>query len=82
MDLNKIFGHFAGQTLKNPDRMTCDMDDVLTDMQEVAAKHGLTLRVKWEGRLFDQMHNPNRVNVGVATGPDGKIRITPNFQIG
>ncbi|WP_435641438.1 hypothetical protein [Micavibrio aeruginosavorus] len=82
MDLSKIFGQFAGQTLKNPQRMTCDMDDVLTNMQDVAAQNGLTLRVKWEGRMHDQMHNPNRVNVNVETGADGKIRITPDFQIG
>ena len=82
MDLIKIFAQFSGQTLKDPARMTCDTDDVLAKMQEIAKQNGISLRVKWEGWTHDTMHTPDRINVNVETDANGQIRIKPDFHIG
>ncbi|MCD8566541.1 MAG: hypothetical protein LRY36_01230 [Alphaproteobacteria bacterium] len=56
MDLAQTFGHFVGQTIQNPDRVTCDFDPVAGDIQATAYKNGLMLtfakNANWTGPGF------------------------------
>lgn len=81
-NLNAIFGKYAGQALKDPDRLTCDIDGVYESMQSDALKNGLELRVLFPDSLADFGHNPNRANVFVEKDATGKLRIADKFTLG
>ena len=81
MDLNKIFGKYAGQTLLDPNRKTVLLDYTLLALEGDAIKHGLFLRMNWDGQPA-QHPNPKRLNVNVETRADGKIYIKPDFHLG
>lgn len=81
-NLKAIFGKFSGQPLKNPDRMTCDVDGVLSELADTARKNGLELRVLFPGKMHDFGANPNRVNIPVEKDSAGKLRVGKNFSIG
>ena len=81
-NLTAIFGKYVGQTLKNPDRITCDMDTVLMGMEADATKNGLELRVLFPGKLADFGNNPNRANVIVEQDSGGKLRVANKFNLG
>jgi hypothetical protein len=40
MDLTKIFGKYVGVVIRNPDRMTCDVDPVTEEIQATGLKNG------------------------------------------
>jgi len=79
-DLKKIFGQYTGQTLKNPNRLTCDVDTVLEGIKATADQHKLGLRVMYPGHRFTQEVNLNRVKVRVQD--DGGVLKVSGFSIG
>jgi len=81
-NLTAIFGKYVGQTLKDPDRITCDMDSVLLAMQADATKNGLELRVLFPGKMADFGNNSNRANVFVEQDAGGKLRVANKFNFG
>ncbi len=81
-DLTAIFGKFSGKTLKNPDRLTCDIDQTMYALEETAALNGLTLRVLFPGRPFTKDLRDDRVNIHVTEEANGAFRISSNFTIG
>lgn len=81
-NLKAIFGKFTGQPLKDPNRLTCDVDGVLAEMASTAQKNGLELRVLFPGKMEDFGHNPNRANVTVEQDAGGKLRVGNKFSIG
>jgi hypothetical protein len=62
------------------------MDTVLMAMQADADKNGFELRVLFPGKTadysYDKMLLPNRANVLVEQGSDGKLRVTNKFSLG
>ena len=82
LDLAAIFGHFAGQPLKDPKRLTADIDTVAEQMRETAKQHGLTLRLKFPGMMYTQDAKPSRVNADVERDAKGGFRVKGNFRIG
>ncbi len=82
LDLTAIFGKFAGQPLKDPRRLTADIDTVAEQMRDTAKQHGLTLRLKFPGMMHTQDAKPNRVNADVERDAAGKFSVKGNFRIG
>ncbi len=82
LDLSAIFGKFAGQQVKDPNRLTADIDTVAEQMRDTAKQHGLTLRLKFPGMMYTQDAKPNRVNADVEKDANGALRIKGNFRIG
>lgn len=81
-DLKAIFGRFAGQPLKDPDRMTADIDDVYAQMEQAAQANGFQLRVIFPGKPADFGHNPNRATVFAEVDKNGRFRVGNKFTIG
>ena len=81
-DLKKIFGKFAGKELRDPNRLTTDIDSVLAQMETAAQKNGLKLRVWFPGTIGTMELRSDRVNAHVDQGADGKFRVSNKFEIG
>ena len=82
MNLQDIFGKYAGQTLKDPMRVTCDVDSVLEEIKATAAQHGYSLRVQWPNACGDCRKNISRVNLAVKEEGNGKLYIQNKFWLG
>ena len=82
LNLTAIFGKFAGQPLKDPRRLTADIDTVAEQMREIAKQHGLTLRLKFPGMMHTQDARRDRVNADVERDAAGNFRVKGNFRIG
>ncbi len=82
MNLQDIFGKYAGQQLKSPLRMTCETDDLLDEIKTTASQHGLTLRIQWPHSCGDCRQNMNRVNLAVTDAGNGKLSIENKFWLG
>lgn len=82
MNLQDIFGKYAGQTLKDPMRVSCDIDDVLEDIKATASQHGYSLRVQWPSSCGDCRQNMGRVNIAVKEEGNGKLYIQNQFWLG
>ncbi|MBI1215719.1 MAG: hypothetical protein GC185_07870 [Alphaproteobacteria bacterium] len=57
-------------------------DPVLGEMRDEAKKHGLSLRVWWEGIMGTMDYRTDRVNAHIEKGNDGKWRVGQRFNIG
>lgn len=81
--LNLIFSRYAGNEIRNPDRMTCDVDPVI----ESVSAHIRTLGFI-AGKPHDKASGtPAVLKAGVVspefeTGTDKKIRLIGKFAIG
>ncbi|MBI3441178.1 MAG: hypothetical protein HY052_05170 [Proteobacteria bacterium] len=76
MDITRLFNKFAGKEVKDPKRVTTDIDLVLLGMAEVAKKNGLKLRVFFPGMVGTMDYKANRVNANIKKGTDGKYRVS------
>jgi hypothetical protein len=56
-------------------------DPVLAELKAEADRFGLTLRVWWPGMVATMEVNPNRLNIHIEQGRDGKWRIADNISI-
>jgi hypothetical protein len=82
VNLKEIFGKFAGQELRDPRRLTCDMDPVLMDMDAAARKNGLQLRFLFPGGGATDDYNTKRVNAYAEKNPRGGWRVADKFDLG
>lgn len=95
MDIRSIFNKFAGREveMKTELREVCGYkfyehdlknspDPVITEMETEAKKHGLSLRVMWEGMGGTCDYDTSRVNATLKRGEDGKWRVSPFFGLG
>ena len=95
MDVSKIFNKYAGREveMKSELREVCgykfyehslknNPDPVISAMEKEAKKHGLSLRVMWDGMGGTCDYNTSRVNASIEQGADGKWRIARNFGLG
>lgn len=57
-------------------------DKLLTEMQNLAATEGATLRVWWPDVLGTSELRANRINVYIEQGKDGKYRVANRFNMG
>ncbi len=57
-------------------------DPVFEEMRTEAQKHGLTLRLWWEGVVGTMDYRTNRVNATIEKNGDGKWRVSSRFNIG
>lgn len=57
-------------------------DPVLAEMRDEAKKHGLSLRVWWEGIMGTMDYRMDRVNAHIEKAQDGKWRVAPRFNLG
>lgn len=78
--LTQIFGKFSGQTILNPNRMTCDVDMVLEEIRAEAEQHGLDVLVEYPGaqNIPDSRQDRLRVELNNDRGTY-KVR---DFRIG
>jgi hypothetical protein len=75
----KVMGKDVTYTTVAP---TNPNDPTIAEMQEVAKKNGLKLRI-WFPNTFGTMDaRSDRMNVRVEKGADGKYRVSKNFYIG
>ena len=75
-NLSALFNKFVGQRIKNPNRLTCDIDPVMYEMEGVARQNGLDLRVILPGEHSDRTPRPDRVTVYAADQQaNGSFRI-------
>lgn len=95
MDVSHIFNKFAGRevemvtkvvkvsgyTFRETD-LKNNPDPVITEMEKEAKKHGLSLRVMWDGMGGTCDYRTDRVNASIEQGHDGKWRVAPHFGIG
>lgn len=80
--LSKIFGKFAGQALLDPNRLTCNMDPVLMEMDTEARKNGLQLRFLFPGAGATDDMQLNRVNAFAEKNAKGGWQVANKFYIG
>ena len=57
-------------------------DPTIREMEKLAKKNGVTLRIEWTGKMSLIDHKDDRVNVFIEKAPDGKWRISNRFEIG
>lgn len=78
--LKEIFGRFSGQTILNPQRLTCDTDTVVEAIRAEAAEHGLDVLVEYPGtpKIPDTRQDRLRVELNNDCGVY-KVR---GFRIG
>ena len=94
-DVSPIFNKFAGREVPMNTRVVkvagytfneiepaLNPDPVLTEMQDEARKHGLSLRVWWDGIAGTMDYRTNRVNAHIEQEADGKYRVSNRFNIG
>lgn len=94
-DVSDIFNKFAGREVPMNSRTVkvagytlheiqpaLNPDPVLTEMKDEAKKHGLTLRVWWDGIMGTMDYRTNRVNAHIEKEADGKYRVSNRFDIG
>lgn len=74
--LSALFNKFVGQALKNPRRLTCDVDDVLAEMDTVARANGVQLRVIWQGAGYDESLRDDRVTAYTEKNANGTFRVS------
>ena len=80
-NITHLFNKFAGMELRNPDRLTTDIDPVAAEMAQLAKDNGFKLRIKFPGKMFTQDFRTDRVNAHVVKGAKGKF-IIQKFSIG
>jgi len=93
-NLNQVFNKFAGKEVQATETVhqtkfgpitevdISPADKVLTELRKAIHDMGLTLRVWLPGTFGTMDYQPNRVNVNVDKGADGKYRIGSNFNMG
>ncbi len=80
-ELLQLFNKFAGRTVLDPERLTCDEDDTIMEMRDIAEDNGLTLRVVFPGMVPIMSPCTGRVNAMVEKDTDGKLRVK-RFSLG
>ena len=94
-DVSKIFNKFAGREVPmnskvvkvagytfNEIEPALNPDPVITDMENTAKKHGLTLRVWWDGVAGTMDFRTDRVNAHIEQEANGKYRVSNRFNLG
>jgi hypothetical protein len=81
-DITSLFNKFAGKELKDPNRLTTDIDNTFHEMQQIASNHGYKLRVFFPGDRGTTDARPDRVNVYVENNAEGRLIIQNRFKIG
>lgn len=97
-DISKIFNKFAGREIEMTETMKSygpgirgiykevnlkdPNDPTIKEMQDLAKKNGVMLRILWPGLAGTQELRPNRVTAYIAKEADGKYRISKNFSVG
>jgi len=95
MDVRSIFNKFAGREVEMESKVVKvsgytfvehdlknNPDPVITEMETEAKKHGLSLRVMWDGMGGTCDYDTSRVNATIKRDDDGKWRIAPHFGLG
>lgn len=95
MDVSRIFNKFAGREVPLEEKVVRvagytfteydlknNPDPVIEEMEQTAAKNGLSLRVWWPGVGGTCDYDTTRVNAHIEKSPDGKWRVSPNFGLG
>ena len=75
-NLKDKFQHFVGQTVKHPNRVTCDMCPVTSAIDDLALEEGLMLSFKIAGKLVDDMDDildPELVFVNLEENAQGQL---------
>ena len=57
-------------------------DPILQQMEKAAKDKGFRLRVWFPGSVGTMDYDTRRVNAHVQKDPDGKYRVSPNFDLG
>jgi len=75
-----LFNKFAGREVLAP--MAMGIDPTIQEMKKVAEDNGYKLRIWYPGSRGTMDHQPNRVNVHIEEGVDGKFRVGKKFNLG
>lgn len=81
-DIAALFNKFVGKELKDPQRVTCDLDHVYEEMKQVANDNGLELRLHFPGRPSTPDYREKRVNVLVKESADNRFVVGKTFGMG
>jgi hypothetical protein len=82
--LKEIFDKYAGQRIKDPDRLTCDIDFVMENLAGDVRKLGFIFGAANEKGVRSEgcMVPPKYVQPEYERGADGKLRLTGQFKLG
>ena len=83
--LEKIFNQYAGKEIKNPDRLTCDIDPVMEELGEKVYEAGFffgSAHEKGTPNTGGCMVPPKWVTPEFEKGADGKCRLLGTFKLG
>jgi hypothetical protein len=81
-DLKAIFGKYAGQTLKDPNRLSCDIDSTAAAMQKTAADYGFKLSLKFPHTTMTTGAGKHQVDIDVEKNKAGKFVVTNRINWG
>jgi len=81
-NVTELFNKFAGRELKDPGRVTCDIDSTLGEIEQVAKDNGLKLRIWFPGTVGTMDYRTDRINVHVEKDAAGKFIVSDKFKIG
>lgn len=82
--LKTIFSRYAGKPIKDPQRLTCDCDEVVESLAQEVRQAGYMM-----GGLYEKdmpaagcMVFPNIVTSEFERDGSGRLRLTGNFKLG
>lgn len=79
--LTALFNKYVGKEVRNPARVTTDIDPVMEDLIMEAAEAGYMSQVRMPGKMYDCAMLRNRLQIHVDEGRNGKFMIT-RLQVG
>ena len=77
-NLTDKFQQFVGQTVKHPNRVTCDICDTSSALSNAAFAEGLMLVFTQAGQQmsdFDNVNDPNQLLVELTENDQGRLVI-------
>jgi len=80
-EITRQFNRFAGKEVYIS-RNNWVVDETLEEIKKVAKDNGLILRLHTPGAVITDDHCPDRINVYIEKGTDGKTRIGKHFDLG
>lgn len=82
--LKEIFDKYAGRQIKNPDRMTCDLDFIMDELAHEVSKLGFVFGAAHEKGARNEgcMVPANYVQPEYEKSAEGKFRLTGQFKLG
>lgn len=82
--LKAIFDQYAGKEIKNPNRLTCDCDDVMDNLAQDVRQAGFIFGAAQEKDATPQgcMVPPTFVAAEFEKNADGKFHLTGHFKLG